>query len=429
MASETQPPKRRWYELCNRLFGSLKKWIVLPLLGALLGVMVVGRLTNWIIGPKAYKVYVVGRFDDEAPRQIWGGLSDGSSQLRTLDGVNLELEKIDDLGDPLNARHVASEIGRRSDALLVVGHIYSTQTKEALPVYLQESDPPVPVILTTETNPGLLPPRVKKGVYYPVFRLSPTDDDQAERAVEFAISQGATTFWVVEDVSNPVYSSYLAQDFIRQIQQRHNRVLLWSNTMSLPPADSIRALKVNWVFFAGNWPNALILVQQLRAMFAGDKMPGILLSDGCMDQQLIDTGGADVDGVYLTHPLQAKTYALSNYGIYGKDAVKLIAQMVEETNDRFSSLAGQQGGFGYFLRRVLGIRRVKDARNALIAYMEESVRTGHEFDLTGGGRCQFRDDGTRVNTSFHVWTVNGTEFVDVREGGPATYTGADRTTR
>src|SRR6516225_12478566 len=112
MASETQPPKRRLRELFRRLFGDLKKWIVLPLIGALISLMVIGRLTNWVIGPKAYKIYVVGNFDDEAPRQIWGGLSDGSSQLRTLDGVNLELETVDDLGDPLNARRVASEISR-----------------------------------------------------------------------------------------------------------------------------------------------------------------------------------------------------------------------------------------------------------------------------------------------------------------------------
>jgi hypothetical protein len=52
-----------------------------------------------------------------------------------------------------------------------------------------------------------------------------------------------------------------------------------------------------------------------EAMFAGGKMPGILLSDGSMDQQFIDTGGSDVDGVYLTHPLTAKKYAISNYGI------------------------------------------------------------------------------------------------------------------
>jgi hypothetical protein len=176
---------------------------------------------------------------------------------------------------------------------------------------------------------------------------------------------------------------------------------------------------VNWVFFAGNWPNALILIQQVKAMFAGSAMPGILLSDGCMDQQLIDTGGADVDGVYLTHPLTAKNYAVSNYGVYGKDAAKLVSQMAEETDNRFTDLAGKQGGFGYFVRRILGIRRVSDARNALIAYMEEAVRTGHQFDLTAGARCQFKDDGTQVGATFHVWKVNGTAFGDVREIGPA----------
>ena len=419
MTSETEPARRHLEKLAKRLFANLKKWIVLPLVCALIGVMVIGRLTNWVIGPKAYKIYVVGKFDDEAPRQIWGGVSEGESQLRALDGVKLEIERVDDLGDPLNARRVASEISRRSDSLLVVGHIYSTQTKEALPAYLQESDPPVPVILTTETNPNLLPPKVSKSVYYPVFRLSPTDDAQAERAAQFAISQGATAFWVVEDVSNPVYSSFLAQEFIKQVQQKRNRVLLWSTTLSIPSAESIRALKVNWVFFAGNWPNALILIQQVKAMFAGGTMPGILLSDGCMDQQLIDTGGTDVEGVYLTHQLTAKGYAVSNYGIYGKDASKLVAQMAEETDNRFSDLAGKQGGLGYLVRRILGLRRVRDARHALVAYMEEAVRTGHEFDLTAGGRCQFKDDGTRVSTTFHVWKVSGAEFGDVRESGPA----------
>jgi branched-chain amino acid transport system substrate-binding protein len=400
-------------EAAKWLFANLKKWIVLPLLGALIGVMVIGRLTNWVIGPKAYKIFVVGKFDDEAPKQIGRGLSEGESELRTLDGVKLEIERVDDRGDPLNARRIASAICRRSDTLLVVGHIYSSQTKEALPAYLQESDPPVPVILTTETNPNLLPPKVSRGVYYPVFRLSPTDDAQAKTAAQFAISQGARAFWVVEDVSNPVYSSFLAQEFIRQVQQNRNRVLLWSTTLSIPSAESIRALKVNWVFFAGDWPNALILIQQLKAMFPGDKMPGILLSDGCMDQQFIDTGGADVDGVYLTYPLTAKSYAISNYGIYGKDASKLVAQMVEETDPRLSELAGKQGGIGYLVRRILGLRRVGDARNALIAYMEEAVRTGHQFDLTAGGRCQFKDDGTRLDATFHVWKVNSFEFGDV----------------
>lgn len=35
---------------------------------------------------------------------------------------------------------------------MVVGHVYSTMTKGALPIYMA-ADPLIPAILTTETNP------------------------------------------------------------------------------------------------------------------------------------------------------------------------------------------------------------------------------------------------------------------------------------
>src|SRR5260370_29547085 len=104
MTSETEPARRHLEKLAKRLFANLKKWIVLPLVCALIGVMVIGRLTNWGIGPKAYKIYVVGRFDDEAPRQIWGGVSEGESQLRALHGVTLVLKRVVDLGECSNTR-------------------------------------------------------------------------------------------------------------------------------------------------------------------------------------------------------------------------------------------------------------------------------------------------------------------------------------
>ncbi len=62
-----------------------------------------------------------------------------------------------------------------------VGHVLSSTTKAALPIYMK-TDPQIPVILTTETNPQILPARDDPDQEFPVFRLSPTDDDQALRA-------------------------------------------------------------------------------------------------------------------------------------------------------------------------------------------------------------------------------------------------------
>jgi branched-chain amino acid transport system substrate-binding protein len=359
-------------------------------------------------------VYVVGALEDEATKQIWEGFSEQRSRLTSFGSVKVEVESVDDLGDPLNARRISLDLAERNDTLMIVGHHFSTQTKEALPAYLQQAQPPIPTILTTETNPNLLPPKITKGTYYPVFRLSPTDEKQAESAAQFAISQGATAFWVVEDVSNPVYSNFLARKFIDQVQEKSKRVLLWSTNLNIPSVDAIQALKIDWVFYAGDWPNALILIRQLKAVLPKNKVPGVILSDGSTDRRLIDQGAEDVEGVYLTHPMTARVYTDVRYGLYGKDAFRLVAQLLEEGDKRYGELARKEGGMWYLAESVLGIHRVVDARNVLLALMEEAVRTRHAFDLSDGTKCTFEDDGTRQDAVFHVWKVQNHQFVDIR---------------
>jgi hypothetical protein len=48
----------------------LKKWIVLPLLAALISVMIIGRVVNWVVGPSSYKIYVVGNLSDPESKGI-----------------------------------------------------------------------------------------------------------------------------------------------------------------------------------------------------------------------------------------------------------------------------------------------------------------------------------------------------------------------
>lgn len=128
-----------------------------------------------------------------------------------LDGVSVTTEKMTDYGDPDRASSNADSLQRRSDVLMIVGPGSSTAAQRALPHYLQ-ANPPIPVILTMETNPALytLPARDEDRVP-PVFRLFPTDDNQAKVAANFIANQQAKSVWVVEDTSNPTYSQYLAR--------------------------------------------------------------------------------------------------------------------------------------------------------------------------------------------------------------------------
>ncbi len=396
----------------TRLWTLVKKWIVLPIVGVLIGAIVIGRVSELVLGVKTYRVYFAGSLEEETVRQIGNALFAKGARLHDLNGVQVELQKVDDMGDPVNAQRIAATLAEKRDTLMVVGHVFSTQTREALPAYLQKADPPIPAVLTTETNPNILPPKTVKGDYYPVFRLSPTDDAQAQTAARFALSRGAKGFWVVEDVTNPVYANFLAREFIRTIQQQSQKVLLWSTSNGIPPVEAIKTLGIDWVFFAGDVQSALILVHQLKAVSGPHKFT-VILSDGCTDQQLIDQGSNDVEGVFLTHPMTAARFREAHYGQYGADARALIDQLLEEANNRFGELASRRAKVAYSLRRLLGIRRVADARNAVIALMEEAVRTEHSFDLSAQDRCQFRDDGRRKGVPFHVWQVKNGQFTDI----------------
>ncbi len=414
MTDESPFRKSKTNTLMRLLVGVLARWILVPLVTGLIAAVFTGRVINRIVQPLSYKIYMVGPLGEEATKQIWDAFSDKKAELIRIGDVPLEVEAIDDLGDPVNAERISLSLAARNDTLMVVGHIYSTQTKAALPAYLEKATPPIPVILTTETNPNLLPPKTSPGTYYPVFRLSPTDDEQALTAAQLTIDQGTKACWVIEDTSNPIYSTYLANQFVEQVQKRSMRVLLWSTNLTIPSVDAIQALRIDRVFFAGEWSSALVLIRALKAMYPGSsqRVPGIILSDWSVNERLLEHGGDDAEGVYLVHPMTARAFTDGHFGLYGRDAFRLVKQLVEDADVRFEELASKEDEIGYVVRRSLGLRRVKDARNALISVMRESVRTGRKFDLSGGAKCAFREDGTRAESTFHVWMVKDHRFVD-----------------
>ncbi len=407
--SRAKPTIKHWSE-------TFRKWLIAEFLVALVVAMLVGRVHNWVFGPASYKVCVIGNLSDPRVAKFKEAFA---GPLSRIGYVPVEIEEHNDGGDVANAKQIATEIATRNDVLVVVGHFVSTVSKEVLPIYLQ-ANPAIPVILPTETNPKLIA-KVSSGTYPPVFRLSPTDDDQAKRAAAFVIDQGAKAIWVVEDTSNPIYSDFLAKEFINEVQRRNpqnrqsprrpaTKILLWSNNLVIPPAYAISGLGIDWVFFAGEWQNGLILAHQLKVM-KETKNAKVILSDGNVDENLLKLGGDDVEGIYLTHALAANDYTNNSfgYGRVGKDAFGLVNQLITEGDNHFTQLAAERGGIGYLIRGFLGLHRVGDARNVLVSVMLDEVLRGKKIDDKG----PFRSDGTREDGNFHIWQVRGNKFTEV----------------
>jgi ABC-type branched-subunit amino acid transport system substrate-binding protein len=393
---------------------------------ALLGTVVVVRLVNGIVGPSSYKVFFVGDFGNPAINKVWIGFKKADLHI---DNVLVTLEKVD--AKDGDADLVSKTLARRNDILMVVGHGTSTATKNALPNYIRINDfmglpinQPIPVILPTESSPNVEPPTV--GEILPVLRLAPTDEKQAEGSAKFAIGHDAQGILVVEDESNSFYTHYLAEKFItdvheqqiHKVQQKNkenvSKVLLWTTSGTFS-ADAAKALGVDFVYFAGTWSNALILIRQIKQIWKNQPLPKILLSDACATSMLIPAGGADVMGIYLLHSMKAEQFNTQGYELWGNHAYSLLEQLIQDTDNNFHSLAGVGWPLHYF-NWLLNFHRAADSRNALRQVMER--RRGQEIYLDEE-KYTFDAKGINITGSFHAWQVemidNKLKFQDIED--------------
>lgn len=396
------------------------KYVLSSVGGAILFIIVANPITQWWSGPTSYKVCLVGDFrpGQEGGRYIQEGfLEKGILSKFKVDGVPVEMEVRDDEGDPQVAVSISDELSGADDILLVVGHLSSTQTKAALPNYLRKAIPPIPVVLASETNPYLYPRRGNQSEVFPLLRIAPTDDRQAADAAAFAVKQGATTFWIIEDDENPVYSKYLASEFIRNVQDQRQNVIFWARKESVPSFETFRALKPSCVFFTGSASNALILIRQLRAFskVGSIPMPMVLLTDSAVDQSLIQQGGADVEGVNAIYPWPASDFANGNEGFktIGRDARNVVERLLEDVSKQYSTLRKERAWFTHWIRSTLRIHKTSDARDTAVAVVEQSFQTKKPYPLSTGGRiAKFSAETRNEQAKFHIWKIQDGKFKD-----------------
>ncbi|MDX1253459.1 MAG: ABC transporter substrate-binding protein [Gammaproteobacteria bacterium] len=409
------------------MLAPLRRFVLIPVLTAIIGIIIVGRVTDWWTGPDSYYIHLVGDFRNEpAIARIFEGFLGASCEKSDgeiirdngIAGVPVRVKCLDDRGDSAEARRISADLAQRDDTLMVIGHVYSTLTKEALPNYLRQAQPAIPVILTAETNPQLIPAKKTGGDYDPVFRLAPTDDEQATTAAQFAINNAKQILWVVEDERNPVYSKYLALEFVRRVQEKEGKVVLWSTNMSVPPAETLNKLKIDFVFFSGDWSNALILIRQIKRIFPPDRMPMLFLSDAAVDPQLLKHGGDDLYGlnVHLGYPLKATQFKGSGFELFGKDARSIIDRLLVDTDQHFVEESQARSRFRYWSMLLLNRHEVADARFALKSRMMKTVLEERAFPGILG-EYQFGHNGNNKQAQWHIWKVQkekgAYQFVDV----------------
>jgi len=388
-------------------------WSVLTIVATtVVGQVVWEHLDQARSGPEEYKVFVVGgkaivdgRKDfvyhmKQAIERTWQ-----KSAGLIVRGKPVILEYREDNWEPERADDISKQLAERDDILLVIGHFASSTSKRALKNYLG-AEPPIPVILTTETNPHLLP-ETQDSDPLPVFRLWPTDKEQAEAVVDFAISKGKRVFWIIEDQAPQmaVYSHYLAEEIVKRLQGAGQTVRLWSRNQSIPPAETVRSLEIDAVIFPGMASSALILVSQLRKIWKDKNAPDIFLTDASLDYLILTERRHlnTLNNVYVSHPalvacedIGSMKGPFSETGKLAADAGMIARELIERASHNLKTS---------FLNR-LGVQDVRELRRAVIDEMAKP----HIYQGIEGREYKFREGGLDEGAGFKLWQIQDGKF-------------------
>lgn len=208
-----------------------------------------------------------------------------------IQGRRLELVERDDYADPDSAVFVAAEL-YESGVSAVIGHLFSSTTLAAAPVYNGGSDPVVAL------SPSSSSPDVSVAGDY-TFRICPSDLAHGVALARWIsdtlhLNRGAVLYL------NDQYGRGVRQSFVRDFTKRGGTVVssdpyLGDTPEVGPYLDRLsRQEQVQFLLVAGNRTEGEEILRQARSR--GMQMP-VLGADGL---EGIEEAGAIADGVYLS---------------------------------------------------------------------------------------------------------------------------------
>ncbi len=226
-------------------------------------------------------------------------------------GINGEKVKIlleDEMCDPKEAANVATKLAGMKEVYIVVGHLCSSSTLAALPIYKRAK---LPAISPASTNVNI----GRLSEYY--FRNVYKDDFQGRFLARYA-SEALHLKKIVIFYENNDYSIGLKDAFVKEAKKRGLKILgkeaYTSDDSDFKPIlTKYRALRPDAVFIPGYAPQGTLIISQARELGMKCKFLG---ADGLDDKILLQN--PDAEGLMITTPFIPDKA--------GKEAAKFIKE-------------------------------------------------------------------------------------------------------
>ena len=212
-----------------------------------------------------------------------------------INGKQIEIVLGDELCDPKEAAAVATRFASDPEVAIVIGHLCSSATLAALPIYKEAG---LVAITPASTNPEI----GKSSPYY--FRNVYKDDFQGDFLARYARKmrnfKKIAIFYEVND-----YAMGLKDAFVRQAKKLGLRVIGTESYMSetidfKAQLSKFKMMRPDAIFIPGYAPQATLLISQARSLGMKCAFFG---ADGLDDEIMLKN--PDADGLFVTTPFLA----------------------------------------------------------------------------------------------------------------------------
>jgi len=259
-----------------------------------------------------------------------------------IKGQKVELVWGDDLCQPKDAGTVGSKFAADKSIVAVIGHLCSSATLAAMPIYVRKG---LPAISPTSTNPTI--GDVGKGWF---FRNCYTDDFQGKYLASYVVpkllgKKKVAVFYENNDYAIGLKDSFVAGAKASGIKVTGAEAYTTGTTDFTPQLTKLLRDKPETILLCGYHPEGALIAGQGRKLgFTGP----FFGADGIDNEDYIKIGGKAADNTYCTVPFLAasaspagKEFAKQFKKAYGRDVdwmaanaydcLGILAQVIAKT--------------------------------------------------------------------------------------------------
>ena len=279
-----------------------------------------------------------------------------------IGGKNVEIVLGDDLCDPKEAANVATKFAADPDVSIVVGHLCSSSTMAALPIY---KDAKLPAISPASTNVKI----GKMSPYY--FRNVYKDDFQGTFLAKYSKKvrnyNKVAIFFETNDYSIGLKDAFVAEAKNQGLTIVGQESYTSDTTDFTSSLTKFRALSPDAIFIPGYAPQATLIIAQAAKL--GIKVD-YFGADGLDDNVLLEN--PDAEGLFVTSPFlpdragpDAQSFIKSYTAKYSKepnwfaantyDAVRMAADAIANVGQDREKIRDYLAGLNSPAKAYMGV--------------------------------------------------------------------------